>query len=132
MEEKINLKVFTKRNKILDEEVEAVFIPGYTGELGILPGHRPLIALLGIGILTYLKEGKEYFIGIDGGIVEVIQRDVKVLVDEIIERDKIVEEEELKKLSEAEESLKTLSGEELEEAKKKIKRARVSLKLLKI
>lgn len=132
MEGKLNLKVLTKKSIILDEEVEAVFIPAYTGELGILPGHRPLIALLGIGILRYLKEGNEHFIGIYEGILEVLQDNVKVLVNEIIEREKLKEEEELKKIAEAEESLKILSGRELEEAKKKIKRAQTSLKLLKI
>lgn len=131
MENGLNLRIFTKNKKILDETVEAVFIPALTGEIGVLPGHRPLVASLGIGILRYLKDGKEYFLGVDEGLVEVLDNNITILLDRIIEKEKVKEEEELAKISEAEESLKYLSGIEQEEAKKKIKRAETSLKLLK-
>lgn len=131
MESKLHLKVITKEKKILDDEVDAVFLPCTTGEIGVLPGHRPLIALLGIGILHYLKNEEKHFIGILEGIVEVINDNIFVLADDIIYKEKINEEEEKSNLSEAEESLKILSGKEQEIAKKKIKKAQTSLQLLK-
>jgi F-type H+-transporting ATPase subunit epsilon len=127
----LKLKVITKERKIIDEEVEEVYLPAETGEIGILLGHRPLIALLGIGILKYIKEGKKYFLGISEGIAEVLNDNVNIFADEIIFKEKIDQEKEKAALFEAEESLKYLSGEELEKAKKRIKRAKTSLDLLK-
>jgi len=127
----LKLKVITKERKIIDEEVEEVYLPAETGEIGVLLGHRPLIALLGIGILKYIKEGKKYFLGISEGIAEVLNDNVNIFADEIIFKEKIDQEKEKAALFEAEESLKYLSGEELEKAKKRIKRAKTSLDLLK-
>src|ERR1044071_2471905 len=50
---KINLTIVTRERKIVDVQVDEVILPGYDGELGILPGHTPLLALLKIGELRY-------------------------------------------------------------------------------
>lgn len=127
----LKLKVILKEKKLIDEEVEEVYLPCVTGEIGVLPGHRPLIALLDVGLLHYLKEGKKFFIGISEGLAEVLNDNINVFADEIIFKERIKEEEEREALLKAEESLKYLSGEELEEAKKRIKKAKISLHLLK-
>lgn len=131
MEEKLSLKIVTKEKKIIDEKVDAVFIPAQTGEIGILPGHRALIALLGIGILRFLKGEQNYFFGISEGIAEILNDNVNVLVDEVILEEEINEEEEREKILKAEELLKTVSGEEQEKVQKEIKKAIASLFLLK-
>ncbi len=127
----LQLKVILKEKKLIDEEVEEVYLPCVTGEIGVLQGHRPLIALLDVGLLHYLKEGKKYFIGISEGLAEVLNDNINVFADEIIFKERIKEEEEKEALLKAEESLKHLSGKELEEAKKRIKKAKISLQLLK-
>ena len=46
---KLNLMIVTRERKIVETQVDEVILPGYDGELGILPGHTPLLALLKIG-----------------------------------------------------------------------------------
>lgn len=51
--EAIELTVVTPQRQLLRETVVEVTIPGLDGQLGILPGHAPLITELGIGELSY-------------------------------------------------------------------------------
>lgn len=131
MEERLTLKIATKEKKIIDEKADAVFLHTITGEIGVLPGHIPLIAILDIGILNYLKDGKKYFVGILEGIAEVLNDNVNILADDLIFEENINEEEEKEELKKAEETLKYASFEEQEMAKKKIKKALASLFLIK-
>ena len=50
--ESIELVVVTPERQLLRETVVEVTIPGQGGELGVLPGHAPLMTELGIGELT--------------------------------------------------------------------------------
>lgn len=131
MEERLTLKIATKEKKIIDEKADAVFLHTITGEIGVLPGHIPLIAILDIGILNYLKDGKKYFVGILEGIAEVLNDNVNILADDLIFEENINKEEEKEELKKAEETLKYASFEEQEMAKKKIKKALASLFLIK-
>lgn len=67
----IHLRVITPRSLAVDEEVEEVTIPSLDGELGILPGHRPLYAALGSGRLTYRASGRWKSLSVRSGTVEV-------------------------------------------------------------
>jgi F-type H+-transporting ATPase subunit epsilon len=51
--EAIQLVIVTPERQLLSESVAEVTLPGADGELGVLPGHAPLITELGIGPLTY-------------------------------------------------------------------------------
>ena len=85
MAEKIQLEVVTPERRVLAEPVEMVTVPGLGGELGILPGHTPLISQLQTGVLTYVQEGKTYSLHVSGGFVEVREDHVSVLA-EVAER----------------------------------------------
>ena len=67
MAEKIALEVVTPERRVLAEPVDMVTVPGLGGELGILPGHTPLISQLQTVVLTYVQDGKndplEVFVG---------------------------------------------------------------------
>jgi len=65
------LRVITPRSLIVDAEVEEVTIPSLEGELGILPGHRPLYTALGYGELTYRASGRRESLSVRGGYAEV-------------------------------------------------------------
>ncbi len=71
MAEKIQLEVVTPERRVLAEPVDMVTVPGLGGELGILPGHTPLISQLQTGVLTYVQEGKSFPLHVSGGFVEV-------------------------------------------------------------
>jgi len=49
----MQLVIVTPERQLLSFEVSEVTLPGAEGELGVLPGHAPLITELGIGELTY-------------------------------------------------------------------------------
>ena len=51
--EAIQLVIVTPERQLLSESVSEVTLPGADGELGVLPGHAPLITELGVGQLTY-------------------------------------------------------------------------------
>ena len=85
MAEKIQLEVVTPERRVLAEPVDMVTVPGLGGELGILPGHTPLISQLQTGVLTYVQEGKSSQLHVSGGFVEVRDDHVSVLA-EVAER----------------------------------------------
>ena len=53
MPDAIQLVIVTPERQLLSFPVSEVTLPGAEGELGVLPGHAPLITELGIGELTY-------------------------------------------------------------------------------
>ena len=81
----IELQVVTPQRHVLQETVQSVELPGKSGYLGVLPGHAPLLTELGIGILTYQKEGQPRFLTVAHGYAEVLPDRVIVLA-EISER----------------------------------------------
>jgi F-type H+-transporting ATPase subunit epsilon len=81
MAEKIQLEVVTPERRVLSEPVDMVTVPGLGGELGILPGHTPLISQLQTGVLTYVQGGKNFQLHVSGGFVEVRDDLVSVLAD---------------------------------------------------
>ena len=85
MADKIQLEVVTPERRVLAEPVDMVTVPGFGGELGILPGHTPLISQLQTGVLTYTQDGKSFPLHVSGGFVEVRDDHVSVLA-EIAER----------------------------------------------
>ena len=67
----LTLKVVTPGRLLVEAEVPAVSLPGLDGELGILPGHRPMVAALGSGELTYELEGRPETWNVRGGHAEI-------------------------------------------------------------
>ena len=61
--------------------MDEVVIPGSLGYFGVLPGHAPLLATLGIGELTYRIGRDEYHVAVSCGFAEVRHDKVIVLAD---------------------------------------------------
>ena len=77
--EKIHLEVVTPEKLLFSGAVDYVTVPSAIGYLGILPGHAPLLAELGIGEISYkIGEQKDYF-SCSWGFVEVLPDRVVVL-----------------------------------------------------
>jgi F-type H+-transporting ATPase subunit epsilon len=74
----IELIIVTPERQFLRESVVEVVMPGAEGELGILPGHAPLITELGIGELTYRGSGSN-----PSGALAIIQGFAEVLGDRV-------------------------------------------------
>ncbi|OYV40186.1 MAG: F0F1 ATP synthase subunit epsilon [Thiomonas sp. 20-64-5] len=86
----IHVDVVSAEESIFSGEARFVALPGESGELGILPGHTPLITRIKPGsVRIELAEanatgGKEEFIFVAGGILEVQPKRVTVLADTAI------------------------------------------------
>jgi F-type H+-transporting ATPase subunit epsilon len=77
--EQLLLELVTPERRVLSEEVAEVRIPGLLGELGVLPGHTPLLTALGTGPLAYTQGGREHRLALQGGFAEVLPDRVTVL-----------------------------------------------------
>jgi F-type H+-transporting ATPase subunit epsilon len=112
MSEKLKLQLVTPYKKVLSTEVDEVTAPGSVGELGILPGHTPLLTTLAIGELSY-KQGNEHFhVAVNWGYLEVEDEQVNVLVETAEAADDIDLERAKAALGRAEDALKKLDPED--------------------
>ena len=131
MAEKIQLEVVTPERRVLAESVDMVTVPGLGGELGILPGHTPLISQLQTGVLTYVQDGKSNQLHVSGGFVEVRDDRVSVLA-EVAERPEEIDAARAKlSRDQLEKQLNAWSGteEDFEVARAKLERSVVRLQL---
>lgn len=77
----LQLDVITPQRRLLSEQVDSVTVPGMNGELGVLPGHTPLISALQTGVLSYAQGATTRRLLVSGGFVEVNADRVSVLAD---------------------------------------------------
>jgi F-type H+-transporting ATPase subunit epsilon len=77
----LQLDVITPERRLLSEQADSVNVPGAGGELGILPGHTPLISQLQTGVLSYTQGQTTRRLLVSGGFVEVNNDRVSVLAD---------------------------------------------------
>jgi len=78
---KLTLMVVTRDRKILETQVDEVELPATDGEIGILPGHTPLLALLKIGQMRYRRGTDVERLVISWGFAEVLPDRVIVLAE---------------------------------------------------
>ena len=77
-----NLTIVSAERKIFEGEVKQIQATGVEGELGILPGHTPLLTAIKPGIVKFiLQDGNEDVIYVSGGFLEVQPNIVTVLAD---------------------------------------------------
>jgi F-type H+-transporting ATPase subunit epsilon len=81
----LKLEIVTPETTAYSEDVEMVTLPGAEGELGVYPNHVPLLTTLSPGELRVLKGGKETFLAIGEGFVEITGDSVSVLTDMALE-----------------------------------------------
>jgi F-type H+-transporting ATPase subunit epsilon len=79
------LQIVSADRSLVNETVDEVEIPGADGYFGVLPGHTPLLALLGTGELWYRQGQEKHYLLIAFGFAEV-QPDRVTVLAEIAER----------------------------------------------
>jgi F-type H+-transporting ATPase subunit epsilon len=112
MADKLKLEMVTPYKRVLTEEVDEITAPGFVGELGLLPGHTPLLTTLKVGELTYKKGSEQFHVAVNWGYLEVADDTVTVLVDTAEKADEIDLARAKAALGRAEEALKGLSQED--------------------
>jgi F-type H+-transporting ATPase subunit epsilon len=91
MVETLRLEIVTPEGIVYSEDVEMVTLPGVEGEMGILPQHVGLMTQLEPGEMIVLRGGRELFLAVGEGLVEVTAQRVAILTDMAIAADKIDE-----------------------------------------
>ena len=131
----MRLKLITLAGKKIDEEIYEAIIPTTEGEIAVFPGHEPLVVLTVPGVITVRfdkshDDSKLELFAISGGVAEISQTIIRVLVDEADHGDDIIEahsqaalERAMKMRDEAEDQI------EIEKAQQLIDRHAVRLKV---
>ena len=81
MADTFTLEVVTPARQVVREAVNEAQIPVLGGYIGVLPGHTPLLAVMGIGELSYHVGNRVFSCTAIGGFVEVLADRVIVLAD---------------------------------------------------
>ena len=78
---KLKFEIVTAERIVYSDDVDIVVAPGIEGQLGILPGHAPLMTMLQPGELVVRRQGEETAMFVSGGFLEVMADRVTVLAD---------------------------------------------------
>jgi F-type H+-transporting ATPase subunit epsilon len=126
----LKLEVVTPQAKIFSEDVEMVTLTGIDGEMGILPQHMALMTQLASGEIHARKDGRNIFLAVGDGFVQVTREQVSILTDMAIKADDIDEAkaEEARQKAEARLSQK-LSEEETASVQASLMHALTQLKV---
>ena len=108
----MRVEVVTPGGAALSAEADEVVLPGVLGELGVLPGHLPLLAGLRPGVLRLRAAGEARAVAVGTGFAEVGAGDkVLVLVETCAQPGDVDSEVARRDLEAAEERLRTWAGE---------------------
>jgi F-type H+-transporting ATPase subunit epsilon len=131
----MHLELITLLGKKLDQEVYEVILPTADGEIAVFPGHEPLVTIAIPGVIGVRRvkgdpdDRMDYF-AISGGVIEISQQGVRVLVDEADHGDDIIESESKAALERAIEMRESATDQiELEQAHQLVDRHNVRLKV---
>jgi F-type H+-transporting ATPase subunit epsilon len=103
----LTLEIVTPEARVYSELVDTVVIPTVEGEIGILPGHIPLVAQVGAGELRATKGSLTQLLVVGGGFAQVTGEKVSILAESAIHEDKIDENAVTAAMKRAEDALKS-------------------------
>ena len=94
MTNKFDLTIISAESKVFEGTVQNVLVPGMVGDFLVLSNHAPCISSIRPGFLEFSDGSSSkhrYFVS--GGIVEVINNTVSLLVDKAVTGDKDIKED---------------------------------------
>jgi len=87
----LKLEIVTPEAKVFSANVEMVTLTGVEGEMGIMPGHMPVMTQLAAGELAVRQNGQNLFLAVGDGFVQITETNVSVLTDMAVKADDIDE-----------------------------------------
>lgn len=100
------LEIVTPEAKVYSDTIDSVVIPTVEGEIGVLPGHLPLLTQVQDGELRVTKGVDTQFLAISGGFAQIDGDKVRVLAERAINEEKIDEHAVEAAMKRAEQELK--------------------------
>ena len=76
-----HLTVVTRERKIVETDAVEAVLPASDGEIGVLPGHAPLLATLRVGVMRYRDNGHQESLVLSWGFAEVLPDRVIVMAE---------------------------------------------------
>jgi F-type H+-transporting ATPase subunit epsilon len=87
----LKLEIVTPDARTYSEDVEMVTLPGAEGEMGIYPQHVPLMAQIVAGEVIARKDGRDHFLAVGEGFVQIMPDRVAIMTDMAIRAENIDE-----------------------------------------
>lgn len=124
------LEIITPEKIVFKDEIDEVIVPTVKGQVSILPNHIGLLTQVAAGEITIKKQGKEYFLAITGGFLEVANNKISILADYAVRSEEI----EIAKAQEAQKRAQKLMEEKTSErdfaiAESQLRRSLLELKV---
>jgi len=119
----LTVSIVTPDGPVYESDVEMVSTKAKSGELGILPGHIPMVAPLEIGAVRLMKDGNTELVAVSGGFLEVRPEKVTILAQAAEKSNEIDVERALKAKERAEKRLHETKQENID-----FKRAELALR----
>ena len=128
----LTLEIVTPEARVYSDTIDSVVIPTTSGEIGVLPGHVPLLTQIEDGELRVTKNGQTHWLVVGGGFAEIESDRVHVLAEHAITAEKIDENAVEAAMKRAEQQLKDaahLDPNEQENLQKMVRFSGVQLAL---
>ena len=106
-----HLEIVTPEGVQLSEDIDELTAPSVDGQFGVLPGHRPMIAALATGIISFLKGGAVTQVAVGPGYAEIHDDRAVVLTDRFSTKQAVDPVRVRLDLKEADEALDRFTGE---------------------
>lgn len=125
-----SFEIVTPEKTVFKDTISEVIVPSVSGELSILPNHASLVTQITPGELTIKKDGKEYYLAVTGGFLEVHNNIVTLLADYAVRSEEI----EIAKVEEAQKKaekamMEKVSDQDFALAESQFKRTIIELKV---
>ena len=104
----IRCEIVSQDRLVFEGDADIVIVPGSLGEMGILPGHAPLLSTLDLGVIRVKAGDQEEVFTVTGGFIEV-QPDIVTIMADAAEN---VEEIDIKRAEEAMERAQNLLADD--------------------
>src|SRR4029450_3643761 len=108
----LEVHVVTPEREVWTGEPSILTARAVDGDVGILPGHAPMVAALAVGPLLLDVEGQRVAAAVDGGFIHVVSSDERTRVDVLAEHAELAEELDTESGRRFEEAASELRGED--------------------
>lgn len=126
----LTLEIVTPEAKVYSDTIDSVVVPTVEGEIGVLPGHIPLLTQVEHGELRVTKGGTTHWLAVGGGFAQIDGDCVRVLAEHAITEEKIDEnavEAAMKRAQDEIKAAKDMDPQQLEHLQSLVRYAGVQL-----
>ena len=81
----LTVAVISPEKTLFEGSVDSLVAPAFDGEVGILPGHAPMMTLLGKGVLRLGADGSAGRFAVEGGFLQVVDDAVRVVTERAVQ-----------------------------------------------